>query len=96
MLNREQRRHPAQSGNASQRQTTIVAQKTFSGPMPAPEDMLRYKECSEDLPDRIMSLAEESSRRETMKVENQRREIENQKCSIENQKAAVENQLLAY
>ncbi len=45
MLNREQRRHPAQSGNASQRQTTIVAQKTFSGPMPAPEDMLRYKEC---------------------------------------------------
>lgn len=90
MPNREQRRHPTQSGNASQGgNATIVAQKSFSGPMPAPEDMLRYKECAENLPDRIMSLAEESSKRETMKVENQRREIENQKAAVENQALAI-------
>ncbi|WP_139260181.1 hypothetical protein [Fibrobacter sp. UWH9] len=71
--------------------TTVIAQKSFSGPMPAPEDMFRYRECSEDLPGRIMSLAEESSRRETMKVENQRQEIENQRAAIENQKLAIKS-----
>jgi len=79
MSNRQQRRlaerkgHPVNVNSQQVNQAkALIHQESYSGPMPAPEDMFRYRECSEDLPGRIMSLAEESSRRETMKVENQR------------------------
>ena len=90
MPNRAERRRGNPNGSVMPQNQTIVAQKTYVGPMPAPEDMERYKSCSSDLPGRIMSLAEESSRRETMKVENQARSLENQKESLANQKLAIE------
>ncbi|MBB2166291.1 hypothetical protein HLH26_17520 [Gluconacetobacter sp. 1b LMG 1731] len=42
----------------------MAAQKTVTGPIPASEEMSGYKEVREDLPDRIMSMAEKNSEAE--------------------------------
>lgn len=88
MPNREQRRNAMK--NAAGKGAIIHNTYTsYSGPMPAPEDMLRYKECFPELPERIVRLAEESSRRETMKVENQSKLVENQRL-VANLNASIQ------
>jgi len=42
--------------------TAVVAQQTFSGPVPPPRLMAEYKTVAPDLPDRILTMAEEEQK----------------------------------
>lgn len=42
-------------------QRQVAMQKSFSGPIPAPEDLFRYEEIHPGLADRIMKMAENQS-----------------------------------
>ncbi|MBB2205669.1 hypothetical protein [Gluconacetobacter takamatsuzukensis] len=42
----------------------MATQKTVAGPIPASEEMFGYKKVKEDLPDRIMTMAEKNSETE--------------------------------
>lgn len=40
---------------------TYMEQRSFSGPLPAPEDFIRYREALPDAPERIMIMAEKQT-----------------------------------
>lgn len=62
----------AEEGSANERLVQLLAQRSFSGPLPPPEMLVRYNDALPDGADRIVKMAEDqSAHRRTMESRGQ-------------------------